>query len=90
MAPLAPGTRAVVFLTSGLHGLSPGQFLKFDVLGALVWVPAVLLAGRAFGTQIGGLGAAIAWLDRSAVWVIAAGVLLLAIWLVWGREESKL
>ena len=38
-ARLAPGTRAVVFLTAGLRGVPPSRFLTYELLGALIWVP---------------------------------------------------
>jgi membrane-associated protein len=90
VARLVPGTRTLVFITAGLYGLSPRRFVLYDLLGALVWVPLVVLAGYAFGEQIGGLTEAVGWVRRHAIWFIAAGLLLLAAWLVWGREESKL
>jgi membrane protein DedA with SNARE-associated domain len=90
VARLVPGTRTLVFLTAGLSGLDARRFLLYDLLGALLWVPLVLTLGFVFGAQIGDLGNAVAWVHRRAVWIIAAALLLLAAWLIWGPEESKL
>jgi membrane protein DedA with SNARE-associated domain len=90
VARLVPGTRTLVFVTAGLSGLPLGRFVAYDMLGTLVWVPLVLLLGYLFGAQIGDLGNVVTWVQRRAVWIIAAMLLLLALWLVWGREESKL
>jgi membrane protein DedA with SNARE-associated domain len=90
VARLVPGTRTLVFVTAGLSGLPRGQFVAYDMLGAAVWVPLVLLLGYLFGAQIGDLGNVVSWVQRRAIWVIAIVLLLLAVWLVWGREESKL
>lgn len=90
VARLVPGTRAVVFLTAGAHGIPAGRFLRYDVLGASLWVPGMLFAGHASGAAVGDLGEAVAWLNRSALWAMAALSLLLVLWLTWGREASKL
>lgn len=90
IARLTPGTRALVFLTAGARAVPVRSFLRYDVLGAALWVPAMLAVGYATGTRIGDLDNAIGWLNQSAVWAVAAAGLLVVIWLSWGREESKL
>jgi hypothetical protein len=50
----------------------------------------MLVVGHASGSRIGDREAMVAWVGRSAVWMIAAATVLLLIWLSWGREESKL
>lgn len=90
VARLIPGTRAVVFLTAGAHGIPAGRFLRYDALGAMLWVPCMLLLGHASGAAIGDLGEVLEWLGRSAMWVMGAVALLFMLWLSWGREASKL
>ena len=90
IARLTPGTRALVFLAAGARAVPVWSFLRYDVLGAALWVPAMLAVGHASGNRIGNLNDAIGWLNRSAVWAVAGAALLLVIWLSWGREESKL
>jgi len=90
IARLIPGTRALVFLTAGARAVPAWRFLRYDVCGALLWVPAMLAIGHASGSRIGGLDDALAAFERSAVWVVAVVALLVLMWLSWGREESKL
>jgi len=89
-ARLIPGTRALVFIAAGAHGVPVWSFLRYDLLGAAIWVPVMLVSGYASGGAIGDLGDAIGWLNRSAVWALTAAGLFLVIWLSWGREASKL
>lgn len=90
IARLIPGTRAMVFLAAGVRSLPVWSFLRYDVLGASLWVPSMLVVGHASGSRIGDLEMVIAWVSRSAVWMIAIASVFLLIWLSWGREESKL
>lgn len=90
IARLIPGTRAMVFLAAGVRAVPAASFLRYDFLGASLWVPAMLVVGHAAGSRIGNLEAVIAWVSRSAVWMIATAGVLFLIWLSWGREESKL
>lgn len=90
IARLIPGTRAMVFLTAGVRALPAGRFLQYDLLGASLWVPGMLIVGHALGARLGDLEAVAAWTSRSAIWVMAFVSVLLLIWLSWGREESKL
>jgi membrane protein DedA with SNARE-associated domain len=89
-ARLIPGTRAVVFLTAGAQGIPAARFLRYDVPGAVLWVPGMLVLGHACGAAIGDLSEALEWLGRSALWAMAAAGLLLVLRLSWGREASKL
>jgi membrane protein DedA with SNARE-associated domain len=90
LARLVPGTRAVVFLTAGAQGVPIGRFLRYDVLGAVIWVPGMLLLGSASGNTLGDLSEVVAWLSHSALPLMAASALLLILWLAWGREAAKL
>jgi membrane protein DedA with SNARE-associated domain len=90
VARLVPGTRAMVFVSAGVRAVPAGRFLRHDVLGASLWVPGMLAIGHSLGAPIGGIDIAVAWVSRSGVWVSAAAIVLLLLWLAWGREESKL
>lgn len=87
---LVPGTRTVAFVGAGMRRVPLGRFLLFDVLGAAVWVPAVLFAGTQIGEEIGGLDQLLARLTRSIVWVVLGLVILVALWKWRGAEASKL
>jgi membrane protein DedA with SNARE-associated domain len=89
-ARLVPGTRALVFVTAGLQGLPASRFLICDSLGALIWVPLVLLVGHRLGNRVGDLNAILGWMQHGGAWLAAFAAILLVVWLVWGREESKL
>ena len=90
LARLAPGTRAVVFLTAGLRSVPTGRFLAYDSVGALIWVPVMLLLGQTAGPQIGDLTTVIQQLQDGAFWSVMAGATIVVLWLTLGREESKL
>jgi membrane protein DedA with SNARE-associated domain len=90
VARLLPGTRALTFVTAGVRGIPASRFLRFDVCGALLWVPLLLVAGHSLGEQVGDLEDLLRSLQQGAAWVAVLGLALLAAWLVWGPEESKL
>jgi membrane protein DedA with SNARE-associated domain len=89
-ARLVPGTPALVFVTAGLQGLPASRFLIDDGLGALIWVPLILLVGHRLGDRVGDLKAVLGWTQHGGPWLAAFAAILLIVWLVWGREESKL
>ena len=87
---LLPGTRTVAFIGAGVRQMPLRRFLLFDVLGALVWVPAVLFAGAQVGEEIGGLDQLLARLARSVVWILLGLLILGGLWRWRGAEASKL
>ncbi len=89
-ARLVPGTRALVFVTAGLRGLPASRFLIYDLLGALIWVPLLVLLGHQLGDRVGDLSALADWSQDGSVWLAMLALTLLVLWHVWGREESKL
>ncbi len=46
------GVRALVYLTAGSLGVSPGRFFWYDCLGAMVSVPVTLALGYFLGGQL--------------------------------------
>ena len=46
------GLRALVYLSAGSLGVTPGRFFIYDLLGALISVPIVVSLGYLFGAQI--------------------------------------
>jgi membrane protein DedA with SNARE-associated domain len=89
-ARLVPGTRALVFITAGIHAIPAPTFLRYDLLGAALWVPAMLMIGYAAGGRIGGVEKAVDAITRGVTWMVAAAFGLVIVWLLLGREESKL
>ena len=87
---LLPGTRTVAFIGAGVRRMPLSKFLLFDLLGALLWVPAVLFAGAQVGEEIGGLDQLLARLARSVVWILLGVAILLGLWRWRGAEASKL
>jgi membrane protein DedA with SNARE-associated domain len=46
------GVRALIYLTAGSLGFSPGKFVFYDLLGAVISVPIVVSLGYLLGGQI--------------------------------------
>lgn len=90
VARLTPGTRALVFITAGIHAVPVSRFLRYDILGAALWVPAMLITGHAAGRHLGDLQDVLDLVGRGASWALATAGLLLVLWVWLGREESKL
>ncbi|MGE0594022.1 MAG: DedA family protein [Vicinamibacterales bacterium] len=90
LARLVPGTRALVFVTAGVRGVPAGAFLLYDTLGAVLWVPLLLAVGWRVGDELGGPEALVVRLRGSGLWLGVGVLVLLVLWRVWGREESKL
>lgn len=90
LARLLPGTRAVVFVSAGLRGISPRTFLVYDTAGALVWAPVMIWLGIELGERIGSLAQLLDVIARSAFWIILLAVALLVLRRYWRSEESKL
>ncbi len=65
------GVRALIFLTAGSVGVSPGRFVVYDALGALVSVPLAVSIGYFFGDHVDSVIRDLGGLDR-VVWVAAA------------------
>ena len=89
-ARLLPGTRAVVFVSAGLRGVSPQAFLAWDTAGALLWTPVMLWIGTELGERIGSLAQLLDGIARFAFWILLLAAALLVLRRYWRREESKL
>ncbi|HVA77792.1 MAG TPA: DedA family protein [Candidatus Binataceae bacterium] len=46
------GLRALIYLSAGSFGVTPGRFFLYDLLGALISVPIVVSIGYLFGGQL--------------------------------------
>lgn len=90
LARLVPGTRALVLAVAGARGVSFGQFVAMDALGAAIWVPLMLLTGRYLGRTPERLDIVMTFLADAGTWLALVMVLLTVLWVQWGREESKL
>ena len=71
------GLRALIYLSAGSFGVTPGRFLIYDLLGAIISVPIVVSIGYVFGGQ---LESAIHYLGgfERLIWVVV--VLSLAVY----------
>jgi membrane protein DedA with SNARE-associated domain len=89
LARLVPGTRAVVFVTAGVRAMRGQTFLKYDAVGALLWVPAMLWVGHLTERRFGD-PAALAEYVSAAAWTPVVAIVVLICWLTLGREAAKL
>ena len=81
VARFTPGVRAIVPLLGGVLQMSVGRFFAMNVLSAIVWAPAHVLAGVAIGASFVLLGAVAGRLA-----LIVALLLVLLVALVWGTR----
>ncbi len=86
------GLRALVYLTAGSLGVSPGRFVFYDMLGALISVPIVVSIGYLFGAQIEAFSHYLGGLEH-LLWVVAIGSLLVyatrTLFLTRGRDADS-
>lgn len=90
VARFVPGTRVLVFVSAGVRAVPLSSFLRYDVIGAALWVPAMLAVGHAAGDRVGDVGDLLRSLHQRAFWALLLLLILVAMWIAWGREESKL
>jgi membrane protein DedA with SNARE-associated domain len=72
------GLRALVYLTAGSLGVTPGRFFCYDLLGAIISVPVVVSMGYLFGAEIELLIRYMGGFER-IIWVVvvlSAGIYL--------------
>ncbi len=75
--------RPVIPAVAGMMGMAPGKFLVVNLVSALLWAPAYLLPGIAFGTSLA-LASQVA--TRLALFIVlVVGGTWFALWLV-GRS----
>lgn len=70
-ARFVAGLRALVYLTAGSLGVSPGRFFLYDLAGAVISVPIVVTLGYLFGNEIELVLHYIGGVEK-LVWVVAA------------------
>lgn len=90
LARLVPGTRLVVFVSAGIGGMPLTRFLAYDVAGAAIWIPLLLVAGHAAGPHLGTLSSVVQRIQSGATVVLLAAIVLLVAWFFLGREQAKL
>src|SRR5258708_37638193 len=78
LAKLIPGVAAVAIPTAAASGMSYKRFLLFDGAGALLWAGLWVGVGMILSREI---DMALGVLERSGPWMVAAVVLLLAIFI---------
>ncbi len=77
LARFTPGVRAVVPIVAGISGLRPARFYLLDILSAVLWAPAHVLAGVLVGASLTILGAVAGRLEALLIGLaILAGLLL--------------
>jgi membrane protein DedA with SNARE-associated domain len=69
------GLRALIYLTAGSLGFSPGQFVFYDLLGAVISVPIVVSIGYLFGAQIEEVFRYLGGFEH-LIWIVAVGSLI--------------
>jgi membrane protein DedA with SNARE-associated domain len=69
------GVRALIYLTAGSLGFSPGKFVFYDLLGAVISVPIVVSLGYLFGGQIEEVFSYLGGFEH-LVWIVALGSLI--------------
>ena len=83
VARFTPGVRAIVPVLAGILQMGVVRFLVMNVLSALVWAPAHILAGAAIGASFVLLGAVAGRLA-----LIVALLLVLLGLLIWGTRAA--
>jgi membrane protein DedA with SNARE-associated domain len=83
------GLRALIYLTAGSLGFSPGSFVLYDLLGALISVPIVVSLGYLFGGQIEQVFRYLGGFEH-LIWIIALGSLIVyaSRLLIFARERG--
>ncbi len=69
--------RAVVPAAAGDAGVPYGRFLVWNVLGGVIWAPAVVLVGEAVGASYDAVGQ---WIGRVSVAIVVLAVVGRVIW----------
>ncbi len=83
------GVRALIYLTAGSLGFSPGKFVFYDLLGAVISVPIVVSLGYLFGAQIEEVFRYLGGFEH-LVWIVALGSLIVfaSRSLIFARERA--
>jgi membrane protein DedA with SNARE-associated domain len=69
------GVRALIYLTAGSLGFNPGEFVLYDLLGAVISVPIVVSLGYLFGGQIEEMFRFLGGFEH-LIWIVALGSLI--------------
>ncbi|HUY19747.1 MAG TPA: DedA family protein [Candidatus Binataceae bacterium] len=85
------GLRAIVYLSAGSLGVSPGRFFLYDLLGALISVPLMVSAGYFFGSEIELAIKYVGGFEHVLLLILAASILFWVtryFYLVSGRSQE--
>ncbi|HKV53566.1 MAG TPA: DedA family protein [Candidatus Binataceae bacterium] len=72
------GVRALIYLTAGSLGVTPGRFFIYDMMGAVISVPVVVSIGYLFGRQIELIIGYMGGFDRLVLVAAAASIIFYA------------
>lgn len=78
------GLRTIAGPLAGSLGMRWKTFLKFNALGAAVWVSTMALAGFAFANEFESL---LGYIEKAS-WAIAAGLFFFGYW-IWRRQKRN-
>jgi membrane protein DedA with SNARE-associated domain len=83
------GVRALIYLTAGSLGFSTGDFVFYDLLGAMISVPIVVSLGYLFGGQIEEIFRFLGGFEH-LIWIVALGSLIVyaSRLLIFARERG--
>jgi membrane protein DedA with SNARE-associated domain/rhodanese-related sulfurtransferase len=75
IAKFVPGLATLAPPVAGQNGMSLGQFLLFDGIGATLWISALLTAGRFFGDLLRRDPSLLNWAGRFSGVILVLGVI---------------
>jgi len=74
IAKFVPGLALLAPPVAGQNGMSYGEFLLFDGIGATAWVGALLMVGRLFGDALKRDPSLLNWVGRFSGALLVAGI----------------
>ncbi|MGE3175407.1 MAG: DedA family protein [Planctomycetota bacterium] len=84
------GIRVIAFFTAGVMRMRWRRFLLLDGLGIVIIVPLMVWLGHRGAGVIDDVIARVQAVERGLLWSAIAGVLVLAMWLLWRRRQRRL
>ena len=87
LAKFVPGMSTITPPLAGMSGVTAGQFLLFDGLGAIIYSGSFILLGYIFSNQIAQIAAALAHIGGGLLTVILMIVLAYIAFKFWDRQR---